>query len=85
MVHDSHMRIAPIEPQSAEPHIRKVLEAQAARWGAPLLNHRVYARHPAIFRGARGMWSAIDQCSRIEPSLISLVNRRVAMINGCEF
>ena len=78
-------RIPPINPDTAEPRIRKVLEAQARRWGGPLLNHLVYARRPAIFRAVRGMWSGIEESGLIEASLQALVNRRVASLNHCEF
>ena len=63
----------------------KVLEAQAGTWGAPLLNHLVYARRPSIFRGARGMWAGIDGSGLIDGKLTALLNRRVAALNGCEF
>jgi hypothetical protein len=59
--------------------------AQTKTWGAPLLNHLLYARRPTIFRGARGMWGGLDQSGLLEPALVALVNRRVAAINGCEF
>ncbi|HSP34380.1 MAG TPA: hypothetical protein VLU46_08700 [Thermoanaerobaculia bacterium] len=78
-------RIAGVDPQNTEPQIRAVLEAQTKKWGAPLLNHVVYARRPSIFRGARGMWSGIDASGLIDPKLQAMVNRRVAFLNGCEF
>ena len=65
--------------------IRKVFEAQAAKWGGPLLNHLIYARRPSIFRGARAMWTGIDSSALIDNALKALVNRRVASHNGCEF
>jgi hypothetical protein len=68
-----------------DPSIRAVLEAQRKKWGAPFLNHLVYARRPSIFKGARAMWSGIDQSALIDPKLQALVNRRVAYLNGCEF
>lgn len=78
-------RIPGVDPQAVEPRIGKVLEAQAKRWGGPLLNHLVYARVPAIFRAVRGMWSGLDEAGRIEVTLQALVNRRVASRNGCAF
>jgi len=62
-----------------------VLDAQTKAWGAPLLNHLVYARRPTIFRGARAMWTGIDASGLISPALRALLNRRVAFLNGCEF
>ena len=63
----------------------KVFAAQTKAWGAPLLNHLVYARRPSIFRGARGMWTGLEGSGLIDGKLAALVNRRVASLNGCEF
>jgi hypothetical protein len=78
-------RIDGVNPEGVERYIKQVLEAQAKRWGAPLLNHLVYARRPAIFRGARGMWQALDASGLIDGKLQALINRRVASLNNCEF
>lgn len=78
-------RIADVNAEEADKYITSVLEAQRKTWGAPLLNHLLYARRPSIFRGARAMWSGIEASGLIEPSLRALVNRRVAFLNGCEF
>jgi len=78
-------RIPNVEPDRVEPQIRAVLEAQAKKWGAPLLNHLVYARRPSLFRAVRGMWSGIDASGLIDGKLQALINRRVAFLNGCEF
>ncbi len=78
-------RIEGVDPAQAEKRIRAVLEAQAEKWGRPLLNHLIYARRPTIFRGARAMWGGLDASGLIEPALVALVNRRVAALNGCEF
>lgn len=78
-------RIADVNLEEADKYARSVLEAQAKYWGAPLLNHLLYARRPTIFRGARAMWSGIDGSGLIAASLRALINRRVASLNGCEF
>jgi alkylhydroperoxidase family enzyme len=79
------MRIEGVKPEEIDAYTRRVLEAQAKKWGAPLINHLVYARRPTIFRGARAMWQGLDGSGLIEPRLAALVNRRVASLNGCEF
>lgn len=79
------MRISGIEPESAERYVKSVLDAQARHWGAPLINHLVYARRPPIFRAVRGMWAGIDASGLISPALRALVNRRVAALNRCAF
>ncbi|HUJ12355.1 MAG TPA: hypothetical protein VL284_01085 [Thermoanaerobaculia bacterium] len=78
-------RISGVDPDSVEPRVRAVLEAQRKRWGAPLNNHLIYARRPSIFYGVRAMWSGIDASALIDPKLQALINRRVASLNGCEF
>ena len=78
-------RIEGADGERVESYIKRVLAAQAQRWGAPLLNHLLYARRPSIFRGVRAMWGGIEASGLIEAKLQALVNRRVAAINGCEF
>ena len=78
-------RIEAANTSEVESYIRNALEAQAKKWGAPLLNHLVYARRPSIFRGARAMWAGIDASGLIDAKLRALINRRVAFLNGCEF
>ncbi len=78
-------RIEGIDPDQVDSQIKRVFEQQARTWGAPLLNHLVYARRPTIFRGVRGMWGGIAASGLIDEQLQALVNRRVAMINGCAF
>ncbi len=79
-------RIDGVRPdQVQDDYVKNVLAAQAKTWGAPLLNHLVYARRPSILRGARGMWAAIEGSRLIDGKLQTLLNRRVASLNGCEF
>lgn len=78
-------RIAGVEPEQADGYVKRVFAAQIKRWGAPLLNHLLYARRPAIFRGARAMWQGLDASGLIDARLQALINRRVASWNGCEF
>ena len=78
-------RVEGVDPAQVEKRIRAVLEGQAEKWGAPLLNHLVYARRPTIFRGARGMWGGLEASGMLDAGLVALVNRRVAALNGCEF
>jgi hypothetical protein len=71
--------------QVSDEYTAKVLAAQAKTWGAPLLNHLVYARRPSIFRGVRGMWGGLEGSGLIDGKLAALLNRRVAALNRCEF
>jgi hypothetical protein len=78
-------RIDDVNPEMIDEYTHKVLQAQAKTWGAPLLNHLLYARRPSIFRGVRGMWTGIAASGLIAEPLQALVNRRVASLNGCAF
>ena len=78
-------RVEGVDPDRVDDAIKAVFEAQARAWGAPLLNHLLYARRPSIFRGARAMWTGIHTSGLIDGKLQALVNRRVAGLNGCEF
>jgi hypothetical protein len=79
-------RVEGVDPgRPPDDYTAKVLDAQARTWGAPLLNHLVYARRPSIFRGARAMWTGIEGSGLIDVRLGALLNRRVAALNGCEF
>ena len=78
-------RIEGVEPAEIDGSMAAVLRAQAKRWGAPLLNHLLYARRPSIFRGARAMWTGLDASGLLDPALVALLNRRVAALNGCLF
>jgi alkylhydroperoxidase family enzyme len=78
-------RVADANVAEVEKYIQSILEAQKKTWGAPLLNHLLYARRPSIFRGARAMWTGIEGSGLIDPRLRALLNRRVAFLNGCEF
>jgi hypothetical protein len=78
-------RVEGVDPGRTEKRVRAVLEAQAKRWGGPLLNHLVYARRPTIFRGVRAMWGGLEASGLVDPRLVALVNRRVATLNGCVF
>jgi alkylhydroperoxidase family enzyme len=78
-------RVADANVDEAEKYIQNVLAAQRKSWGAPLLNHLLYARRPSIFKGARAMWTGIEASGLLDAGLRALINRRVAFLNGCEF
>ena len=78
-------RIEGVDPDRAQGQVKAVFEAQRKRWGAPLLNHLLYARRPTIFRGVRAMWTGLGSSGLIDGGLVALINRRVAALNGCEF
>ena len=79
------MRIDGVDPALTDGPIRAVLDAQARIWGAPLLNHLIYARRPSIFRGVRAMWGGLEASGLLDGALTALINRRIASHNGCVF
>ncbi|MEM8768793.1 MAG: hypothetical protein AAGE43_15200 [Pseudomonadota bacterium] len=78
-------RIPPVDIEQSGPYVRRILEAQADTWGAPLNNHLIYAQRPDLFRAVRGMWTGLDKDGILGDALVSLINRRVATLNGCVF
>jgi alkylhydroperoxidase family enzyme len=78
-------RIKGVNRDEVERDIALLLNAQERKWGAPLANHLLYARRPPIFRGARAMWTGLDQSGLLDPGLAALINVRVAYLNKCEF
>ena len=79
-------RISPVNVATCPDDLRETLEEQRGRYGAPLYPYLFYARNPAYFRAAHGMWTALQQeTKRVPDPLRALLNRRVASWNGCEF
>ena len=79
-------RIPPVDIETLPDDLRKVLEEQSKRYGAPLYPYLFYARNHAFFRAAQTMWAALQQeAKRVPGALRGLLNRRVAWWNGCEF
>ncbi len=78
-------RIPGVDPSQVDRNLARVFEAQEKKWGAPLVNHLIYARRPTIFRGAQAMWAGLGGSGKLDPKLSYIVNRRVAYLNGCDF
>ena len=79
-------RIPPVDVETLPDDLRETLEEQRKLHGAPLYPYLFYARNPAFFRAAQGMWIALrDGTTRVPGTLRALLNRRVSSWNGCEF
>jgi len=79
-------RIPPVDVGSLPEDLHEVLEEQCKLHGAPLYPYLFYARNPAYFRAAHAMWTALQkETKRVPGTLRTLLNRRVASWNGCEF
>ena len=78
-------RISPVDADTAERSLKEIVDGNRNRWGKPLLPYLLYGRSPAIFKGTMAMWAAVRSFEKIDAQLKSLVNRRVAWWNGCQF
>ena len=79
-------RIPPAGIETLPDDLRKALEEQSKRYGAPLYPYLFYARNTAYFRATQAMWTAFQQeTQRVPGTLRALLNRRVASWNGCPF
>ena len=79
-------RSPPVDIETLPDDLRETLEEQRKLRGEPLYPYLFYARHPAYFRAAKAMWTALSQeATRVPVALRALLNRRVAAWNGCEF
>lgn len=78
-------RITDVDPSKRDEYAKKLFEAQAKKWGAPLLPYPIYARRPSILHAVRGMWEGLGASGLLDQKLVALLNRRVASHNGCLF
>lgn len=78
------MRIAR-DDTPRDPSVTEVFEQQIARWGTTLTPYEIYARRPSILTAVVGMWNGLETSGLLDGTLTTLVNRRVAALNGCVF
>jgi hypothetical protein len=68
-----------------DPEVAKTFEQQVSRWGSKLNPYEIYARRPSIFMAVIGMWDGLEKSGLLDVQLTTLINRRVAALNGCVF
>ena len=78
-------RISGADRDSLEPADAAVFERQIEKWGVPLGPYEIYARRPTILQAVVGMWGALGKSGLLDGRLTTLINRRVAALNGCLF
>src|SRR5262249_52207577 len=79
-------RVPPVDVELLPDDLREVLEEQRKLHGTPLYPYLFYARNPAYFPAAHAMWIALQkETQRVPGTLRTLLNRRVASWNRCEF
>src|ERR1700704_5592815 len=60
-------RTPPVDVETLPDDLREALEEQRKLRGAPLYPYLFYARNPAYFRAAQGMWTALQQHTKRVP------------------
>ena len=78
-------RITGVDTTRVEPAEREVFSRQIEEWGVTLEPYEIYARRPSVLHAVLGMWDGLKASGLIERKLTTLVNRRVAALNGCVF
>lgn len=78
-------RISGVDVDRVEPAVLDVFAQQIERWGVTLEPYEIYARRPSVFRAVLGMWDGLKSSGLLDSKLTTLVNRRVAALNGCVF
>lgn len=78
-------RIRDIVKEKIDGYAKRLFDAQTKQWGAPLLPSLIYARRPSILKSTQGMWAGLGTSGLLDSKLTTLVNRRVASLNGCVF
>ena len=78
-------RISGVDTDRVQPTVRQVFAQQVERWGVTLEPYEIYARRPSVFHAVLGMWDGLKSSGLLDSKLTTLVNRRVAALNGCVF
>lgn len=78
-------RVSEIEEPGGDPVLTQIFERERKMFGDLLNPTKVMAHCPPILQAAKQLGAAIDQSGQLPKTLLSLINFRVASINGCPF
>jgi alkylhydroperoxidase family enzyme len=78
-------RVSEIKEPGTDPVLTQIFEQERAVFGDLLNPTKVLAHCPPILRAAKLLGASIEQSGQLPTALLSLVNFRVASINGCPF
>jgi alkylhydroperoxidase family enzyme len=78
-------RLAPVDPADLPGPVRRILDDETQRFGAPLNTTIVWAHHPALLTAYRAWSQAMSHATLIPAALKYLAYVRVASLNGCPF
>ena len=76
-------RIKGADPANLKGPVARIIEEQEKVWGVKLVPSLIYARRPSVFRANTNMRNSLNVDEHIPHSLTTLLNRRVASLNGC--
>ena len=76
-------RIDGVDVDCVDPNIKDVFVRQIEKWGVTLEPYEIYARRPSLLHAVLGMWEGLKSSGLLDGKLTTLINRRVAALNGC--
>jgi alkylhydroperoxidase family enzyme len=79
------VRITEIEDPGSDPILKEIFAREQDIFGYVLNPTKIQAHTPGIMKAAKQLSAAIDKSGLLPPQLLSLINLRVAIINGCPF
>jgi len=78
-------RIREADPSAAPPEIQKIFEEQKETYGEVLNSYLISSHRPSILLANQAFGGAIEESGLLPVGLRTLLNVRVAQINGCPF
>ena len=78
-------RVREIEDDGGDPILKEIFARETEIFGHVLNTTKVMAHTPPILKAAKQLGASIEKSGLLPASLIPLLNRRVALINGCPF
>jgi len=78
-------RIKGLKKDEVDEASARAFDQHIEQWGETLEPYEIYSRRPSILQSVLGMWGGLKESGLLEGSLTTLVNRRVAALNGCVF
>lgn len=74
-----------VDPETAPPAVRSLLEADEETYGRPSLFARVMAHHPTILEARQRYTETILEEGGLDPTLVELVTVAVSARNDCAY
>lgn len=78
-------RLEPPDSAALPEPVRRMLDEETRRFGAPLNTTMVWTHHPALLAAYKAWSKAMGEAALIPAAVKYLVYVRVASLNGCPF